>query len=181
MIATLSGGIFAAPRMSGNPPIVATVSPLGKAVLYGNLGTTMSYRWDGCTRDTCESLLFLYGDASTPVSVTWQDHDICAPAGGAPVVAFDGDGDRWGTSGLLGLDATGTLAWASPAGFTSAGLLTGYTGVYAMPVVAAVGQSTTLRYACTASVPKPASGTTYAVGAPTFTPDGTVSLTLLAQ
>jgi hypothetical protein len=183
MIATLTGGTFSAPSMSGNPPIVATASAFGKAALYSNIGTTMSYRSDQCSKGTCESLLFLYGDAQTPVSVTWQDQDLCSPTGGAPVVAFDGNGDRWGTYGMLGLDAASqTLAWASPAAFSSDELLTGYTGVYTLPAASTVGQTSTLKYRCTTDVPTPASsGTTYSTGAPSFVPDGEISLTLLAN
>lgn len=46
-----------------------------------------------CNYETCFSLLFLCKDAGTPVSVTWQDHDICPSTSGGsnPVVAFDGD------------------------------------------------------------------------------------------
>ena len=180
MIATSTSGSFSAPSMSGNPPIVPSASQFGKAVLYSNIGTTMSYRWDGCDNSNCESLLFLYGDATTPASVTWQDHDICSQSGGGPVVAFNGDGTLWGTCGYLGLDSSGTLAWVSPAGFSStSGAVTGYTGVYAMPARSNIGDTTTLQYKCTGAVPTPASGSTYSSGAPSFAPDGTVSLTLV--
>jgi hypothetical protein len=184
MVATLSGGSFAAgaPRMSGNPPIVPAASAFGKAALYTNIGTTMSYRSDGCSGNSCESLLFLYGDATTPVSVTWQDHDICTPMGGSPVVAFNGNGTLWGTCGMLGLDAQENLAWVSPAGFSSSsGAVTGYTGVYSMPALSSLGETTSLAYKCTTTVPQPAAGTNYSSGAPAFTPDGTLSLTLLAN
>ncbi len=181
MIATLSGGAFAAPRMSGNPPIVPAASTFGKAAFYTNIGTTMSYNCDTCLGNSCESLLFLYADATTPVSVTWQDHDICS-MGGAPVVAFNGNGTLWGTCGMLGLDADQTLAWVSPAGFSSStGAVTGYTGVYSMPALSSLGDTTDLQYKCTTTVPQPTSGTTYSSGPPVFTPDGTLSLTLLAD
>lgn len=182
MIATLSGGSFAtgAPRMAGNPPIVPAASAFGKAALYTNIGTTLSYNSNACPGSTCESLLFLYGDATTPVTVTWQDHDLCSNGGNAPVVAFNGNGTQWGTAGMLGLDANLTLAWASPAGFSqSTGAVTGYTGIYSMPAISILGNTTTLQYKCTSTVPQPESGTNYSSGAPVFTPDGTLSLTLL--
>ncbi len=180
MIASVSGGAFSAPSMSGNPPIVPAMSSFGKAALYSNIGTTMSYSWDGCSAGSCESLLFLYGDATTPVTVTWQDHDLCSTSGGAPVVAFNGNGTLWGTYGMLGLDASGNLAWASAAGVSqSTGEITGYTGVYKMPARSAIGDTTTLQYQCTTSVPQPTSGDTYASGAPVLTDYGEVSLTLV--
>ena len=180
MIATLSNGTFAAPRMSGNPPLVPSASQFGKAALYSNIGTTMSYLSDGRTTSNGESLLFLYADATTPVSVTWQDHDICNQDGGAPVVAFNGNGTLWGNCGYLGLDSAETLAWVSPAGFSSTtGAVTGYTGVYSMPAVSNVGESTTLRYQCTGAVPAPVSGSTYSSGAPTLTTSETVTLELV--
>jgi hypothetical protein len=181
MLTTLGGGgTFSAPSMGGNPPIVPAMSKFGKAALYSNIETTMSYPATGRDKTNGMSLLFLYGDETTPVSVTWQDHTICPTTGSAPVVAFNGDGTRWGTFGRLGLDPGANLAWVSAAGFDqTTGEVTGYSGVYKMPAGSAVGDETTLQYQCTTAVPPTTSGGTYSSGAPVFTPDGTVSLTLV--
>ncbi len=183
--AMLFNGSFSAPRMGGNPPIIPSISSFGKAAFYSNIGTAMSYRWDGRGIDSGISLLFLYADATTPVSVTWQDHEICTPTplgGNVPVVAFNGNGTLWGTFGMLGLDANHTLAWASPGGMSSdRSTITGYNGVFRMQEISTIGQTTVLSYQCTANVPQPASGPNYSSGAPDFTADGTLLLTLIAN
>jgi hypothetical protein len=174
--ATSMGGVFAPPWMGGNPPIIPAMSRFARAAYYTNLPSTMSYHW-ACDFHTCMSLLFLYSDEVTPVSVTWQDNSICGSGGSA--VAFNGNGANFGTAGMLGLDSAGMLAWASPAATNDQ--VPSYTGVYAMPQGTALGQASVVSYRCGADVPPPVAGPTYASGAPTFVADGTLSLTLWAQ
>jgi hypothetical protein len=179
--AMYNNGTFDAPRMGGNPPIIPSMSSFGKAAFYSNLGTAMSYNWAACGNKACMSLLFLYADAATPVTVTWQDHFVCQ-ASGSWVVAFSGSGTHVGNFGMLGLDASHTLAWAAPGAMASdRQSITAYCGVYRMPEVSTVGQTTVLSYKCTADVPQPASGQNYSSGAPGFAADDTVWLTLLAD
>jgi hypothetical protein len=177
--ATLNNGTFSAPRMGGNPPIIPSLSSFGKAAFYSNIGTPMSYLWGGRGIDSGISLLFLYADAAKPVSVTWQDHDICSPMGGDPVVAFNGNGTLFGTFGMLGLDASHTLAWASPGQASGDGTISGYSGVFKMPEISTIGQTTVVSYLCTSNVPQPVSGPNYSSGAPNFTAGGTLTLMLL--
>lgn len=176
----LNNGSFSAPYMGGNPPIIPSLSTFGKAVYYTNIGTVMSYIWGGATINSGISLLFLYGDATTPISVTWQDHDICNYMGGPSVVAYNGNGTRIGMAGMLGLDNNHTLAWASPGPTASNGFsITGYSGVFKMPEISTIGQTTVLSYHCSTEVPQPISGPNYTSGAPDFTADGTLVLKLL--
>lgn len=181
IMTTLSGGAFTAPQMAGNPPIMPAVSAFGKAAFYSNLPSPMSYRTDGCQLGTCMTLLLLYSDVDTPVSVTWQDQSLCNTSDRALVVSYAGDGLMAGTFGMLGLDKSGMLAWASAGESNDDGDIMGYSGLFAMAEVSDLGGSTTLRYKCTVDVPAPTSGHNYASGAPQFTPEGTLSLQLLQQ
>jgi hypothetical protein len=176
--ADLNNGSFSAPRMGGNPPIVPSISRFGKAAYYSNIGTSLSYNMGNRSADSGMSLLFLYADSLTPISVTWQVYNLCSTSGGS-AVAYNGNGTLFGTYGLLGLDASHTLAWASPAGGGSNGTFTSYNGVFRMPELSTIGQTTVLRYLCTSNVPQPVSGRNYSSGAPNFTPSGTLTLTLL--
>lgn len=177
--ADYNNGQFSAPYMAGNPPMIASLSNFGRAAYYSNIGTAMSYNWAGRSIDSGMSLLFLYADSLTPVSVTWQDHDICTSMGGGHVVAFNGNGWRAGLWGMLGLDANHTLAWASPGPNLGNGTINAYNGVFRMPEISTVGQTTVLSYLCTSDIPQPISGKNYSSGAPDFTPSGTLTLTLL--
>jgi hypothetical protein len=180
--ADYNNGQFSAPKMGGNPPIIPSMSSFGKAAFYSNIGTAMSYRcWSGDrSPQNGLSYLVLYADETTPVSITWQDMSLCSAGQNAPVVAFNGNGTFWGTYGMLGLDANKTLAWASASSQSGdSPHISGYSGVYKMQELSALGQTTTMSYHCTSSVPQPVSGRNYSSGAPDFTPDGTVNLTLL--
>lgn len=183
IVADVNGGVFSAPRMSGNPPIIPSLSAFGKAAYYSNMATPMSYDARTCSGSSCVGFLFLYADDATPVTVTWQEHDLCRSMGGTHVVSFNGDGTAMGTYGRLGLDGDGTLAWASPGPVSGdhPPSISGYVGVFSMSQAGTVGDATTLSYRCTTDVPPPVSGPNYSSGAPSFTPDGTLSLTLLAQ
>ena len=176
--ADLNNGSFSAPRMGGNPPIVPSISRFGKAAYYNNIGTSLSYNMGNRSADSGMSLLFLYADSLTPISVTWQVYNLCSMSGGS-AVAYNGNGTLFGTFGLLGLDASHTLAWASPAGGGINGSFTAYNGVFRMPELSTVGQTTVLSYLCTSAIPQPVSGRNYSSGAPGFTPSGTLTLTLL--
>jgi hypothetical protein len=181
IMTTHSSGTFTAPQMAGNPPIMPAVSAFGKAAFYSNVPSPMSYRTDQCQRGTCMTLLFLYADVDAPVSVTWQDQSLCTTGDRALVVSYAGDGLLAGTFGMLGLDPSGNLSWASPGEENNDGDIEGYSGVFSMTEVSDLGRSTTLRYKCTSDVPSPSSGHNYASGAPQFTPDGTLSLRLLQE
>jgi hypothetical protein len=178
--ADYNNGQFSLPHMGGNPPIIPSMSSFGKATYYSNIGTAMSYLWGGRALDSSMSLLFLYADTATPVSVTWQDGSICQSGINAMVVAFNGNGTLFGTYGMLGLDADKVLAWASPVntGGNNA-VFSGYSGVYKMQELSILGQTTVVSYSCTSNVPQPVSGPNYSSGAPNFTPSGTLTLTLL--
>lgn len=171
---------FSEPLASGNPPLMPTVGDLGKAAYYTAQNPAGSYRMDTCEGNGCMSLLFLYRDADTPFSVTWQDTHPCPSLDGwSPVASFAGDTDRWGAFGRLGLDDAGILAWVSAEDTVGGGgSITGYTGVYRMAEATATGTSVDLDYRCDANVPDPSSGDTFASGAPTFTPTGTIPMTL---
>jgi hypothetical protein len=80
---------------------------------------------------------------------------------------------------MLGLDANHVLAWASPAPGTGNGTISAYNGVFRMPELSTVGQTTVLTYLCTSNIPQPVSGKNYSSGAPDFTPSGILTLTLL--
>jgi hypothetical protein len=176
-----NNGQFTAPRMGGNPPIVPSISRFGKAAYYSNIGTSLAYRMDNRSADSAMSLLFLYADSLTPISVSWQVYDLCATSGNSCAVAYNGNGWRAGLWGMLGLDTSHTLAWASPAPGIGNGTITAYNGVFRMPEISTVGQTTVLTYLCTSNIPQPASGKNYSSGAPDFTPSGTLTLTLLAN
>ena len=180
LMTTISNGSFSPPRMSGNPPISPSVSKFGKAAFYSNIGTAMAYPW-GVGAGGNVSLLFLYGDSATPVSVTWQDQAICPSSSDMNwVMAFNGNGTSLGTYGMLGLDANHTLAWASPSGVSDdRKSITGYDGVFRMPEISTVGQTTVLSYLCTSTIPQPVSGPNYSSGAPDFVPAATLTMTLL--
>lgn len=175
--ARLSQGTFQAPEAMGNPPVLLSLDGLGAATWYTNLPSAASYRWEGCDHASCMSLLFLYGEDMNPTTVTWQDASVCPGLSGGrtPVVAFAGGSDAWGDFGRLGRDASGVLAWAS--GEQSAddsSAITNYTGVYRLPE-APIGGDAPLTWRC-GDAPEPASGATYASGAPAFEPDGGVTL-----
>ena len=176
-----NNGQFSAPRMGGNPPIVPSTSRFGKAAYYSNIGTSLSYRMDNRGADSGMSLLFLYADPLTPISVTWQVLDLCATSGNSSAVAYNGNGWRAGLWGMLGLDAGHTLAWASPGPGIGGGTITGYGGVFRMPELSTIGQSTVLSYRRTADIPQPLSGKNFSSGAPDFSPSGTLTLTLLSN
>jgi hypothetical protein len=177
--AEYNNGQFSAPRMGGNPPIVPSISRFGKAAYYSNIGTSLSYNMmEHHSADSAMSLLFLYADSLTPISVTWQVYNLCSMSGGS-AVAYNGNGTLFGTFGLLGLDASHTLAWASPAGGGANGSFTAYNGVFRMPELSTIGQTTVLTYLCTSNIPQPVSGKNYSSGAPDFTPSGILTLTLL--
>ncbi len=180
LMTTYSNGSFSTPRMSGNPPISPSISKFGKAAFYSNIGTAMAYPW-GVGAGGNVSLLFLYSDTATPVSVTWQDQAVCSSSSDMNwVVTFNGNGTSFGTYGMLGLDANHTLAWASPGGVSAdRASITGYNGVFRMPEISTVGQTTVLSYLCTSTIPQPVSGPNYSSGAPDFVPAGTLTLTLL--
>lgn len=177
--AQYNNGQFSAPRMGGNPPIVPSISRFGKAAYYSNIGTSLSYRMDNRSADSAMSLLFLYADSLTPISVSWQVYDLCARTGNSCAVAYNGNGWRSGLWGMLGLDVNHTLAWASPAPGIGNGTITAYNGVFRMPEISTVGETTILSYRCTSDIPQPQSGKNYSSGAPAFTADGTLTLTLL--
>ncbi|HXL34180.1 MAG TPA: hypothetical protein VN953_04615 [Gemmatimonadales bacterium] len=87
------------------------------------------------------------------------------------------NGSHFRPGGYLGLDASGTLCWALPTDFD----YTAYAHLCAMPVVQALGSTTTLHCQSTATAPPPQSGDTYASGCPAVTPDSTFALTLVAR
>ena len=182
MVTTVSGGSPGAPRMSGNPPIIASTSSFGKAQYYSNVGTLGAYPWTGDQM----GLIFLYFDEATPYLVTQVDGNTLLPneLGYAdPAVTFDADTLQWGSFGRLGLDADGVLAWA-PAYYDNTGtspVVLGYRGVVEMGQLDTVGSTTTLNYQRTTSPPAPSSGVNYSSGHPSLTPDGSYSLTLLVN
>jgi hypothetical protein len=81
--------------------------------------------------------------------------------------------------GMLELDASHTLAWASPAPGIDNGTINADNGVFSRLEISTIGQTTVLRYLYTADIPHPLSGKNYTSGAPNFTPSGTLTLTLL--
>ncbi|MBN2188251.1 MAG: hypothetical protein JW699_02265 [Chitinispirillaceae bacterium] len=177
--AQYNNGQFSAPCMGGDVPIALSISRFGKAAYYSNIGTSLAYRMDNRSADSAMSLLFLYADSLTPISVTWTVHDICATSDNSCRVAYNGNGWRAGLWGMLGLDTSHTLAWASPAPGGDNGTITAYIGVFRMPELSTVGQTTVLSYLCTSNIPQPVSGKNYSSGAPDFTPSGILTLTLL--
>jgi hypothetical protein len=182
MATTVSGGSPGAPRMSGNPPIIASTSSFGKAQYYTNVGTLGATPWTGDQL----GLVFLYFDAATPYLVTQVDGNTFLPNGlgyADPAVSFDADTLEWGLFGRLGLDADGVLAWA-PAYYDNTGqnpVVLGYRGVAEMEQLDTVGSTTSLSYRATTSPPAPSSGVNYSSGHPSFTPDGSYTLTLLVN
>ncbi len=183
----VSGGVPAAPGMSGNPPITPAVSGFGKAEYYSNLGTIQAFDSGafGCSGNSCTSFLVLYSDATTAQSVNQVDGNLqlCNGTNNSPNVAFNQNGLSWGTFGMLGRDSGGVLTWALPGPTTNNNTaISGYRGVMQMSEVAALGGSTTLSFQCTTSPPAPLAGAVnYGSGHPSLTPGGTISLTLLAH
>jgi hypothetical protein len=181
MVTTVSGGTASAPRMAGNPPIIASVSSFGKAAYYTTVGTIGAYLMQGDSY----GVVLLYLDASTPYLVTEVDGTSLARVEGYAnaAVAFGGDTLEWGRFGRLGRDSDGILAWC-PAYYDSTGTspaVLGYRGVAEMAQVDSLGGVTTLTYQKTSAPPAPASGVDYSSGHPVFTADGSYVMTLLVN
>ncbi|MEK7400811.1 MAG: hypothetical protein AABZ80_00460 [Gemmatimonadota bacterium] len=187
MFSQANGGTPGVLTMGGNPPIIPALSNFGKAEFYSNLGSIQSFRASACAGNAsaCSSFLVLYSDVNTAQSVAHIDGDLqaCNGTTGMPNVSFSQNGLSWGTFGMLGLDAGGVLTWAMPGAMTSSNTgIQGYRGLAQMTAVSTLGGSTTLTYMCTTSPPAPVGGAlNYSSGHPTFTPTGSVSLTLLAR
>ena len=79
--------------------------------------------------------------------------------------------------GYLGVDAAGTICWATPVDATYAQ----YREICEMQTVTTIGGTTTLRCQTVTTAPAPTSGDTYASGCPTITPTSSVVLTLVAK
>ena len=157
--------------------LVPSLAGAGKVEFYSPTGTALDTLMPGPTDDESGSVRVFYaspGEASyvfSPVpgpSQAWNVSPATSPVNTA-------NGFRAG--GYLGLDSGGTLCWALPSDYTYAT----YVELCEMPVVATVGQTTTLSCQHMTSVPAPVSGDTYASGCPTITPDEQRTLTLVAN
>ena len=157
--------------------LVPSLAGAGKVEFYSPTGTALDTLMPGPTDDESGSVRVFYaspGEASyvfSPVpgpSQAWNVSPATSPVNTA-------NGSRAG--GYLGLDSGGTLCWALPSDYTYAS----YVELCEMPVVATVGQTTTLSCQHMTSVPAPVSGDTYASGCPPITPDEQRTLTLVAN
>ena len=179
VFANVSGGV---PSFDVSLPfpavqLVPSLTGAGKVEFYSPTGTALNALMPGPTDDESGSVRVFYaspGEASyvfAPVvgpSQAWSVSPSTSPVN-------PGNGFRAG--GYLGLDSGGTLCWAVPTDYTYAS----YVKLCEMPVVATVGQTTTLSCQQMTSVPAPLSGNTYASGCPPITPDEQRTLTLVAN
>jgi hypothetical protein len=110
---------------------------------------------------------YLFSPVANGPSQAWNTSPAVSPS--------NQSGFRGGR--YLGLDGLGNLCWADPVDYTYAQ----YAQLRRMPVVTTLGGSTTLSILTTATVPAPASGSTYASGCPTFASTSTVTLVLAAN
>jgi hypothetical protein len=166
------------PSDPGRPDIVATVGDLAHIKLFASpqLNTAGSYCWGGCTSVPPGGI--------TAVSVFYTSQTSVAMVG----VRLNGTPQNCGTQLFpafcndpkcyVGRDSNNVVGWAvgSTQQFTS------YSAVFAMPMVANIGESTPLYCMNTTTDPMPPGGS-FASGAPAIQTSG-VNLgnyTLVAQ
>jgi hypothetical protein len=172
-----SGAVTGPMYFAGDPPIAGTLGQFGKAVYYTNVGTTGGFAPNG--PNSVGFIVFFTSDG-VATQVSLRDGPFCSGSVFESGAAFAGNGTNWGEFGYLGLDSNNVLSWDLGGALTpDQTQITGYAGVVSVPMGTKVGDTVTAQYACTASPPTPSSGTTFASGAPSFTPTGSVSLTLL--
>jgi hypothetical protein len=157
--------------------ILPSVSGAGGVSFYSASGTALNVLMPGTTDDESRSVRVF--SAALP-----QPSYVFSPVAGGPSQAWNtspsvspGGGSGFHAGGYLGLDGAGNLCWALPTDYT----YSQYVQLRRLPVVAAVGGSTTLYIKHLTTVPAPTSGNTYASGCPTFTPDTTISMILVAN
>lgn len=164
----------------GGPPVVPSASAVAKAAYYSAAGTTGNFLLNSTFQSSQFGFLVFYTDATTPTSLIGRVGGICK-TGSTVDNAYNSNGTEWGRWGYLGRTTDGYLGWALPS-VDANNQYTGYRAVARMAELDVVGATASLSYACTASPPAPLSGSIYsAAGEPSFTPDGTITLTLLAK
>jgi len=157
--------------------LVPSVSGAGRVEFYSPSGTALDAIMPGPTDDESQSVRVFYANPPQPSylfapvvgpSQAWAVSPTTSPVNPA-------NGFRAG--GYLGLDANGVLCWAVPTDYTYAQ----YNEVCEMPIVTAVGATTTLSCQHLTTAPPPVTGDTYASGCPSITPDVQRTLTLVAR
>jgi hypothetical protein len=161
----------------GNDPVAlfGGATP-GSSSFYSNANSIDSYKVGSV--NGFQSLRVYYDQSGTPLflmrtsvsgNMCGVDNDPKAAWASPPLNDIGG----W-----LGRDVTGNLGWAVPISTYSAG----YGAYFEMVDQTVIGQSTILKCKASGSPPAPADGKTYASGAPAMpTPDGSITLTLLAK
>jgi hypothetical protein len=191
MIARTDGTSFTTSiRMSGNPPIVASVDGMGKVMIFNNVASLGNIQ----PSSNLIELKVFYSTATTPWAVLASEdpcgsHLFNAWAGSTVGVDCTANGGScFGNGGFLGLDSNNILSWALPAG--NSWTYSIWSNVLSLPIPSnpTVGSTTsTLSYVClngTATAPVPAGGASTYTTAPNLTSLGTVatqSLTLMAD
>lgn len=169
-------------------PLIPALGQLSKVEYYNNVGTLDSH----VMTDSSVGFKVFYSTDTTPVRLdmsfgrtaftgcptqftgsAWNASHKTATAGTStnPLDKYFGSG------GYLGLDSNGKISWAMATEFDYAT----WAGVFSMPEKTTIGETTSLSYLCTTSVPDPTSGNTYASGAPTFTSSTPITLTLVGK
>ena len=157
--------------------LVASLAGAGKVEFYSPTGTALDTLMPGPTDDESGSVRVFY---ASPAEASYVFSPVVGPSQAwsvSPTTSPVNPGNGFRAGGYLGLDSGGTLCWALPADYTYAS----YVKLCEMPVVATVGQTTTLSCQHMTTVPAPVSGDTYASGCPTITPDEQRTLTLVAN
>jgi hypothetical protein len=170
-------------------PLVPTLSGLSKVEFYSNAGTLSSF--EQSNREPKVGVKIYYATDTAPLraDLTYGARAFSGCANNFGTSAWSashktatpgGSGNSsdlyFGNGGYLGL-ASNTLAWAFPTTFSYGQ----WAAVMTLPVAATVGGSASLSYSCTSNVPDPVSGDTFSSGLPSFTPTGTVGLTLVGR
>jgi len=177
VFANVSGGVASFDTSLPFPPVqmMASIEGAGRVAFYSESATAGSAIMGGPTDDESSSVRVFYdgtGAASylfhptVGPSQAWNADPATSPQSG-----------MFRAGGYLGVDASGTLCWAIPVD----GSYAQYKAVCEMQVVSTTGGTTTLKCQNLTQAPHPTSGTTYASGCPTITPDSQTTLTLVAQ
>jgi hypothetical protein len=161
----------------GNDPVAlfGGATP-GSSSFYSNANSIDSYKVGSV--NGFQSLRVYYDQTGTPLFLmrTSVSGNMCG-VDGDPKAAWASPPVN-DIGGWLGRDGTGNLGWAVPISTYAAG----YGAYFEMVDQTVIGQSTILKCKATASPPPPTDGKTYASGAPAMaTPDGSITLTLLAK
>ena len=179
VFANVTGGVASFDTSLPLPAVqlVPSVSGAGRVEFYSPTGTALDALMPGPTDDESGSVRVFYANPPQPSYVFSPVPGPSQAWNVSPATSPMNPANGFRAGGYLGLDSNGVLCWALPADYTYAQ----YSEVCEMPIVTAVGASTTLSCQHLTSAPPPVAGDTYASGCPPITPDVQRTLTLVAR